>query len=46
MYVRSRRNGVAPMVKLTRSSSISRAASSAFQMSIHTEVAPRRRFMQ
>ena len=46
VYVRSRRNGVAPMVNVTRSASISRAASSTFQTSIHTAVAPSRRFMQ
>ena len=45
-YVRSWRNGVAPMVKVTRSVSISRAASSTFQMSSHTAVAPSRKLRQ
>ena len=39
-YVRSWRNGVAPIVYVTRSASISRAASSAFQTSSQTPVDP------
>lgn len=45
-YVRSWRKGVAPMVKVTRSASMRRAAAAGFQTSSHTPVAPSTRVRQ
>ena len=44
--VRSWRNGVAPIVKVTRSASMRRTAASAFHTSSHTPVPPRSSVMQ